>query len=244
MKLTYFGHSCFSVDTGEVILLFDPFIRPNELASQIDIKSIKADYILVSHGHSDHTADLVELANQTGAVVISNFEITEWASRQGIEKVHPMNTGGKWNFEKFSVKAVAAQHSSSFGDGSYAGNPLGFIIYTKKGNFYYSGDTALTLDMQLIPNWAKLNFAILPIGDNFTMDTEDALNCLKMIDCGIAIGVHYDTFGYIKIDHEKSKKVFEDAGCSLLLPGIGETIQPGKEIKSLESIRIPFWRKI
>lgn len=244
MKLTYYGHSCFSVETGGKVLLFDPFIRPNELVSGIDFSAIKADYILVSHGHSDHTADLVDLALQTNALVISSFEITEWAAGQGVKRYHPMNTGGKWDFGDFKVKTVVAQHSSSFGDGTYAGNPMGFIIYTGEGNFYYSGDTALTFDMQLIPGWAKLNFAILPIGDNFTMDTRDAVKCMKMIDCSVAVGVHYDTFGYIKIDHDKAKKDFEDAGCSLLLPAIGETINMGDEIKTLESIRIPFWRKI
>lgn len=229
MNLTYYGHSCFAVETGGTVLLFDPFITPNELAKGIDIQSIKADYILVSHGHSDHTADLTALAKQTGAKVISNFEITEWAAKQGIENIHPMNTGGKHDFGKFSVKCVVAQHSSSFGDGSYAGNPMGFIIYTEEGNFYYSGDTALTLDMQLIPSMAKLNFAILPIGDNFTMGIEDAISCMKMIACDVAIGVHYDTFGYIKINHNEAITEFKKAGYQLLLPEIGETIQPKKK---------------
>jgi L-ascorbate metabolism protein UlaG (beta-lactamase superfamily) len=135
-----------------------------------------------------------------------------------------MNTGGEWDFGDFIVKCTAAQHSSGLPDGSYGGNPMGFMVNSGEGNFYYSGDTSLTLDMQLIPQWAKLNFAVLPIGDNFTMGYEDAVKAAKMIDCKKIVGVHYDTFGFIKIDHEKAKKAFEEAGCTLELLKIGETI--------------------
>jgi len=135
-----------------------------------------------------------------------------------------MNTGGKWNFGEFTVKCTAAQHSSGLPDGSYGGNPMGFIVTSTEGSFYYSGDTALTADMTLIPKWAKLNFAVLPIGDNFTMDASDAAECADMINCKKVVGVHYDTFGFIKIDHEKAKKTFADKGAELLLINIGETI--------------------
>jgi L-ascorbate metabolism protein UlaG (beta-lactamase superfamily) len=135
-----------------------------------------------------------------------------------------MNTGGKWNFGPFAVKCTAAQHSSGLPDGSYGGNPMGFIITAPEGSFYYSGDTALTMDMQLIPRWAKLNFAVLPIGDNFTMGYEDAAEAAKMIDCKTIIGVHFDTFGFIKIDKNKAKETFEKAGCTLHLPEIGKSI--------------------
>jgi L-ascorbate metabolism protein UlaG (beta-lactamase superfamily) len=225
MQFTYFGHSCFSVDIKGTKLLFDPFITPNELANKvIDVDTIQADYILISHGHADHIADCVRIASRTGAKVICSWEIYEWLGKQQITNVHPMNTGGKWNFGEFTVKCVVAQHSSGLPDGSYGGNPFGFIVYTEEGNFYYSGDTALTLDMQLIPHWASLNFAILPIGDNFTMDVADALQCAGMIKCQQIIGVHYDTFGFIKVDHEKAKQTFADAGCSLHLLNIGQTV--------------------
>ena len=135
-----------------------------------------------------------------------------------------MNTGGKWNFGEFTVKCTVAQHSSGLPDGSYGGNPLGFVVTSNEGSFYYSGDTSLTTDMSLIPKWAKLNFAVLPIGDNFTMDATDAAECAGMIDCRPIVGVHYDTFGFIKIDHEKAKKTFADKGVELLLVKIGETI--------------------
>jgi L-ascorbate metabolism protein UlaG (beta-lactamase superfamily) len=233
MKLTYYGHSCFAVEVNGKSLLFDPFISPNELAKDIRIADINADYILLSHGHADHIADCIAIAQSTGAKVICNWEIHAWLNKQGISNTHPMNTGGKWDFGDFVVKCVVAQHSSSLPDGSYGGNPLGFIIYSKKArlndnageeNFYYSGDTALTLDMQLIPKWAKLNFAVLPIGDNFTMDYTDALTAAEMIHCREIVGVHYDTFGFIKIDHEKAKKTFKDAGYQLHLIEIGKSI--------------------
>ena len=224
MDFTYYGHSCFAVTIKNKKILFDPFITPNDLAnSVVNVDTILADYILVSHAHSDHTADCVRIAARTGAKLVCNWEISEWFGKQGISNSHPMNTGGKWNFGEFSVKCISANHSSSFPDLSYGGNPLGFLVTSSEGNFYYSGDTAITFDMELIPRWAKLNFAVLPIGDNFTMDAVDAAECSRMIDCKSIIGVHYDTFGFIKIDHEKAKKAFSDVGTVLHLLGIGET---------------------
>lgn len=224
MKLTYYGQSCFSVEINKKNVLFDPFITGNEMASHISIASIDADYILVSHGHSDHIADCVTIAQSTNALVIGSWEIHAWLNKQGVKNTHPMNTGGSWDFGDFKVKCVVAHHSSSFPDGSYAGNPMGFIVTSKEGNFYYSGDTALTSDMELITKWAKLNFAVLPIGDNFTMGAEDAAEAAKMIGCKDIVGVHYDTFGFIKIDHKKANQVFTDAGFKLHLVTIGETI--------------------
>jgi L-ascorbate metabolism protein UlaG (beta-lactamase superfamily) len=223
MKFTYYGQSCFAVDFGGKTLLFDPFITPNPLAKQIDIAGIKADYILVSHGHADHVADCVAIAAQNEATVIGAYEVVNWLNNQGVERFHPMNHGGKWTFEFGTVKCTNAIHSSAMPDGSYGANPMGFLLMGEK-NFYYSGDTALTMDMQLVPRWAQLHFAILPIGDNFTMGYEDAIIAAELIQCKNIVGVHYDTFGFIKIDHEKVKAAFADAGLNLFLPGIGETI--------------------
>jgi L-ascorbate metabolism protein UlaG (beta-lactamase superfamily) len=224
MKLTYYGHSCFAVEISHKRLLFDPFISYNELAKHIRIADVEADYILQSHGHVDHIADCIAIAQSTGAKVICSWEIHEWLNKKNVSNTHPMNSGGRWDFGDFSVKAVVAQHSSGLPDGSYGGNPMGFIVYGKEGNFYYSGDTALTLDMQLIPKWAKLNFAVLPIGDNFTMGYEDAVEAAKMIECKNIVGVHFDTFGFIKIDHQKAIQAFAHAGCQLHLVEIGKSI--------------------
>ena len=225
MRFTYYGQSCFAVETGGKNLVFDPFITPNELARHISLSDIRADYILVSHGHVDHVADCIELARQNRSMVIGAFEVVTWLNGQGVEKFHPMNIGGKWKFDFGTVKCTSAIHSSNMPDGSYGGNPMGFIVTTAEKTFYYSGDTALTMDMQLVPKWGKLDFAVLPIGDNFTMGYEDAIVAAEMIQCRNIIGVHYDTFGFIKIDHEKVKKAFADAGLSLHLVEIGKSIE-------------------
>lgn len=223
MKLTYYGHSCFSVEIKGKHLLFDPFITYNELAKDVDVNTVPADYIFVSHGHQDHVADLVSIAKRTGALVICAWEIYEWLKKQGVENVHPMNTGGKKQFDFGIVKCMVAQHSSSLPDGSYGGNPMGFVIRADK-NFYYSGDTALTMEMQLVSQGGPIDFAILPIGDNFTMGYDDAARASHMINCHTVVGVHYNTFPYIVIDMVHAKDHFSKNGLNLLLPAIGETI--------------------
>jgi L-ascorbate metabolism protein UlaG (beta-lactamase superfamily) len=224
MKLTYYGHSCFQVEIKGKKILFDPFISYNELAKHVRLDSISPDYIFLSHGHEDHIADCVSIAVRTGCKVVAAHEVHVWLNQKGVANTHPMNTGGKWNFDFGIVKCVVAQHSSGLPDGSYGGNPMGFIFTTEEGNFYYSGDTALTLDMQLVPTWAKLDFAVLPIGDNFTMDATDAARCADFIHCSTIVGVHYDTFGFIKIDKATAQSVFTKTGKTLLLPAIEESI--------------------
>lgn len=224
MQFTYYGHSCFSISVSGKKLLFDPFITGNELAKGIDINSIEADYILLSHGHNDHVLDTESIAKRTGATIIAAYEVAMWFAAKGIQKYQPMNTGGKWKFDFGTVKCVSAIHSSAMPDGSYGGNPMGFIILSDEMNFYYSGDTALTLDMQLIPLFANIDFAILPVGDNFTMGMEDAVQAAKMVQTKMVIGVHYDTFGFIKIDHRKAFDLFKGNELELKLPAIGETI--------------------
>lgn len=224
MKIIYYGHSCFSVVAGGKNILFDPFITGNELAKNVNIESIKADYIFVSHGHFDHSLDVIAIANRTGAVVVGSWELYNHFINEGVKRVHPLNPGGKFTFDFGTVKAVVAQHSSSFADGSYAGAPSGFVFKTPEGNFYYSGDTALTLDMTLIPKWAELSFAVLPIGDVLTMGVEDAIESAQIVKVNQIIGVHYNTFGFIKIDKSDAVDQFAKAGLTLHLPEIGGAI--------------------
>lgn len=225
MNITYYGHSCFGIELGGKHLLFDPFISPNEKAKHIDVDTIPADYIFISHGHEDHIADVVNIASRTGAKVIASWEIYAWLQKQGVVNGHPMNTGGQWNFGDFSVKCVVAQHSSSLPDGTYGGNPMGFVFSTKEGNFYYSGDTALTYEMKLIAEMTELKFAFLCLGDNFTMGVKDAIKAADFIGCENIVGMHYDTFGFIVISHEKAIADFAESGKQLRLLAIGETLE-------------------
>jgi L-ascorbate metabolism protein UlaG (beta-lactamase superfamily) len=224
MTFTYYGHACFSAEIKGKKLLFDPFITGNELAKHIDINHIKADYILLSHAHGDHLADAEAIAKRTGATIIAAYEVAMWYAGKGITNYHPMNIGGKWKFDFGTVKCVNAVHSSVLPDGTYGGNPMGFLVTSDEVNFYYSGDTALTLDMQLIPTFAEIDFAVLPIGDNLTMGIDDAIQAAKMVQTDTVIGVHFDTFAGIKIDHQKAIDNFKSHDITLKLLTIGETI--------------------
>jgi len=225
MKITFYGHSCFGVEVGGKHLLFDPFISPNALASHIDIDSIPADYILISHGHMDHVADVERIVQRTGAKIVSNYEITEWYAAKGWENRHPMNHGGSWTFDFGRVKYVNAVHSSVLPDGTYGGNAGGFVIEAEGKSFYYSGDTALTYDMKLLGEYHSLDFAMLCMGDNFTMGLDDAVIAADFIKCNKIIGMHFDTFGFIRIDGDEASQKFSQAGKELILLSIGETIE-------------------
>ena len=225
MKFTYYGHACFAVQAGGKTLLFDPFITPNPLAKKIDVSKVAADFILVSHGHGDHVADVVEIAGRTGATVIAPFEVGSWFEAKGVKNVQSMNHGGAAKTDFGRVKLTNAIHSSSMPDGSYGGNPCGFVVETSDGNFYYSGDTALTLDMKLVGESSRLSFAIFPIGDFFTMGIDDAIRAAGFVGVSKFVGVHFDTFPPIKIDHAAASQAAQTAGVELILPAIGETIE-------------------
>ena len=223
MKITFYGHACIGIEVSGKHILVDTFITANEKAVNIDVNEIKADYILITHAHQDHTLDVEEIAKRTNAVIVSNWEIATYYGNKGFQ-YHPMNHGGSWQFDFGKVKYVGAVHSSSFADGTYGGNPGGFVIEGEHKNIYISGDTALTMDMKLIPMRTKLDLAIFPIGNNFTMDVEDAIIAADFVDCDKILGCHYDTFGFIVINHDEAKKKFFDAGKDLMLLDIGESI--------------------
>jgi L-ascorbate metabolism protein UlaG (beta-lactamase superfamily) len=223
MKTTFYGHASFEIETGGKKLLFDPFISHNALAKAIDINSLKPDYILLSHGHADHMADLEAIQKNSGAQVICIADIAGWLGNKGITNVHAMNFGGGFDFDFGRVKMVYALHSSSMPDGAYGGNPAGFVIYSEGKKIYFAGDTALTLDMKLLAD-ENLDWAILPIGDNYTMGADDAIKACGFINCKNVIGMHYDTFPVIKIDKDVVKKKFEAAGLNLKLLPIGESL--------------------
>ncbi|SDT02803.1 metal-dependent hydrolase [Winogradskyella sediminis] len=224
MKITFYGHASLGIQINDIQILVDPFITGNEKASDIDITSLKADYILVTHAHQDHILDVEAIAKRTGAVIVSNYEIAAYYQNKELE-AHPMNHGGSWDFEFGNLKYVNAIHTSSFPDGSYGGQPGGFIIEGEHKTVYIAGDTALTMDMKLIPMQVNLDLAILPIGDNFTMGINDAILASDFVQCDKILGYHYDTFGYIEINHEEAKRKFFDKGKDLMLLDIGERIE-------------------
>lgn len=224
MKITFYGHAALGIKVAGKHILVDPFISANPLAEHIDIDSLKADYILLTHAHGDHILDVEAIAKRTNAVIVSNAEIAGYYSSKGLQ-AHPMNHGGSWSFDFGKVKYVNAIHSSSFPDGTYGGNPGGFVIEGEHKNIYVAGDTALTMDMKLIPMRTKLDLAILPIGDNFTMDVEDAILASDFVDCDKILGYHSDTFGYIKINHKEAIQKFFDKGKDLMLLEIGDSIE-------------------
>ncbi|MET4106404.1 metal-dependent hydrolase [Hymenobacter sp. UYP22] len=221
MTLTYYGHACFLLEAGGSKVLFDPFIRPNPLAKDVDVDAIQADYILITHGHGDHVADAEEIGKRTGAQVVAIAEIAGWFEQKGLKTVG-MNLGGTLHLPFGSVTMVAAAHSSSLPDGSYGGVAAGYIVKAEGKTFYFAGDTALTYDMKLIGERHKLDLAILPIGDHYTMGVDDALVAADWVGASKIIGMHYDSFPVITINHEEAKAKAAQAGKELVLLSVGE----------------------
>lgn len=224
MKITFLGHASLQIETAGKTIIVDPFISGNELAKQIDVNALNADYILVTHAHQDHILDVDQIAENTKATIVSNYEIASFYGAKGFES-HPMNHGGSWEFDFGKVTYTNAIHTSSFPDGTYGGQPGGFIIESGGKTIYIAGDTALTMDMKLIPLQFTLDLAVLPIGDNFTMGIDSAVLASDFVACNRVLGYHFDTFGFIKIDHEVAKSKFKSAGKELYLLPIGGEIE-------------------
>lgn len=199
IKITWHGHATFTLDFKGTRVVVDPFFAGNNPAAKLAVKDADAEFILQTHGHADHIADTVALASRTGAQVIANFEICNWITAQGHENCWAMNTGGGYGFPFGRVKMTPALHSSGLPDGSYGGDPGGFLISSGGKNIYVAGDTALFSDMALIGR-AGLDLAILPVGDNFTMGPDDALAALALLNPNAVIPCHYNTWPPIAID--------------------------------------------
>jgi len=220
VQLTWYGHACWKIETGEHTLLIDPFLSGNPTAP-ITPDQVHPDYILVSHGHGDHLGDTVSIAQRVGATVISNYEIASYCEGQGC-KVHPLHIGGSRDFPFGRLKLTIAHHGSSFPDGKYAGNPAGFLLTFGKIKIYDAADTGLFYDMKLIGE-EKLDVALLPIGDNFTMGPDDALRAVKLLKPKVLIPMHYNTFDLISQDAQsfatRVKRAVPKTRVVVLKPG-------------------------
>jgi len=198
ITITWYGHAALGLEVGGYHLLVDPFLSGNPVAS-ITADKVPADYILITHGHGDHVGDTVAIAKRTGAQVISNFEIANWMSRQGLA-THGQHIGGGFKHPFGYLKLTLALHGSALPDGSDGGNPAGFLLTTSEGKkIYLAGDTGLFGDMRLIGE-EGIDLAVIPIGDNFTMGPDDALRAVRLLAPRHVIPIHYDTFEIISQD--------------------------------------------
>lgn len=224
IKVTWYSHACVMLQANDSTVLIDPFFTDNPLAP-ISAKEVAADYILVSHGHSDHLGDAQQIAKRTGATVIANFEIYNWLIHQGLQKVHPLQIGGGLTYPWGRVKMTIAHHSSSLPDGTYGGNPCGFLIYLQGKKIYHACDTGLFYDMKLIGE-EGIDLAILPIGDTFTMGLEDSLRAINLIQPKQVLPIHYNTFAIIQQNPVSWKKRVEtETSTSVKLLNPGESIE-------------------
>lgn len=206
MRVTYHGHSVLEIKTRDHSIWIDPFINGNGQAA-IKVQDIKADVILLTHGHNDHVGDTVEIAKANNSLVVAPFELAEYIGSLGVE-THPMHIGGSRTFDFGKVKFTQAFHGSSFTqeDGTvvYTGMPAGILFSHGGKTLYHAGDTALFSDMKLIGEFEKPDVAFLPIGDNFTMGPEDALIAAKWIGANLTVPIHYNTFPVIEQDPEST----------------------------------------
>lgn len=220
-KLLWYGHGTIGLELGGHHVLVDPFFTGNPAASTTADR-VPADFILISHGHGDHVADAVTVAKRTGATVIGNFELMNWFNSQGVEKTHAQHLGGGHQHPFGHVKLTLALHGSALPDGTYGGNPSGFLITTKANNrIYVACDTGLFGDMQLIGD-EGLDLAVLPIGDNFTMGPADARRAVKLLRPKHVVPVHYNTWDLIAQDARTwAKQVQAESGANVhvLKPG-------------------------
>lgn len=226
MKITYHGHSVISVEMRDgQKLLFDPFITGNPL-TDLKVDEVKTDWLLVTHGHSDHVGDMIPIAKQNDATIISMVEVCAYAEKNGVAKTHGMNIGGKFDFPFGRVKMVHAQHSSGLevdGEMIYMGEPAGFILQAEGKTIYHAGDTSNFGDMELFGKAFAIDVAFLPIGDNFTMGPEEAALCAERLQAKKVVPIHYNTFPVIKQDPQKF--------IELLPAGVGEVMAVGATLE-------------
>ncbi|MFZ1281567.1 MAG: metal-dependent hydrolase [Ignavibacteriaceae bacterium] len=224
MKLKYFGHSAFQITTNTgVTILIDPFLDYNPL-SPVKSKDVDADFIVLTHGHGDHVGDGLEIGKRCNSLFICVNELAEWIKSKGLN-AHNMHIGGAHNFEFGRIKFTIAHHGSLTPDNQYAGEASGVLITIDDKIIYHTGDTGLFYDMKLIGEINKIDYMLLPIGDNFTMGITDAVKAVEFVNPKIAIPIHYNTFPVINSDPQEFKKQLEDIGKNCRIMNFGEEIE-------------------
>lgn len=222
----YLGHSCFLLATPKAKILLDPFLTGNPKAA-IPADKVTADYILVSHAHGDHYGDAVAIAKRTGATIVAPYELALHAGAHGA-KVHPMGCGGGKDFPFGRVQLTIAHHSSSVEENGKTVSlaaPVGFLIRTEGRTIYFAGDTALTMELELLGRRNSIDLALLPIGDNFTMGPSDAAEAVRMLKPKRAVPMHYSTFDLIDVDPGIFKKEAEKHDCQV------DVMKPGESLR-------------
>jgi L-ascorbate metabolism protein UlaG (beta-lactamase superfamily) len=230
MNITYLSHSCFLLETASHTLIIDPFLTHNPKA-QVKPADIKCDFVLVTHGHFDHVGDALEIAKANDATIISSYEVADWLGRQGAKKVHGMGLGGGFSFPFGRVKLTAAFHSAGYpppegdkGGFVYLGVAAGLLVFADGKTIHHAGDTALSLEMQLLGQRNKIDVAMLPIGDNFTMGPEDAVAAAEFLNPGLVLPMHYNTWPPIEQDAQAFAEALAANGLNGKAIRIGDTI--------------------
>ena len=226
ISVHYLGHSCFLFTTAKAKILVDPFLTGNPMAATTADK-VAADLILVSHGHGDHYGDAVAIAKRTGAAIVAPYELALHAEAQGA-RVHPMGCGGGKDFPFGRVQLTIAHHTSSVDEGGKSVSvaaPVGFLVRADGKTIYFAGDTALTMEMELLGRRNRIDLALLPIGDHFTMGASDAAEAVRMLKAKRAVPMHYNTFEMIQMDPGIFKKEAEKCGCQV------DVLKPGESIE-------------
>jgi L-ascorbate metabolism protein UlaG (beta-lactamase superfamily) len=227
LEIRWLGHATFEVSSGEHRILVDPFLAPDNPAAPVGSDEVEPTDILVTHGHGDHVAHLLEVAKRTGARCVAIVELARWLSAQGVEQVSDPNLGGTVETEWGWVKLVPAFHTNTLPDGQAIGQAAGLVIGLNGTVIYHLGDTALFSDLSLVAERTPINVALVPIGGHFTMDQHDAVTAAQYLDADTVIPMHYDTFPAIEADPQLFKSEVESGTSSevvILKPGEAHTV--------------------
>jgi L-ascorbate metabolism protein UlaG (beta-lactamase superfamily) len=222
LQITYYGHSSFRLNDGVYSLVIDPFLNGNPIAT-VKTKDVKADYVILTHGHGDHLGDGLEIAKDNNATIIAVNELADYCISKGA-KAHNMHIGGSFKFPFGRLKFTIAHHGSKTPDGEYVGSPAGVVISIGGKNIYHCGDTGLFLDMKLIGEMTPIDIMLVPIGDNFTMGIDDAVKAVEFVNPKVAIPMHYNTWPLIAADPQIFSKKLEEKGKNYIIMTFGETL--------------------